>query len=60
MTQLPGAVFGAVAWGALALGFRIYVEHFSNVTVLYGSIATIALLLMWMYFVSYIFIAGGS
>ena len=59
-TQLPGAVFGAVAWGALALGFRIYVEHFSNVTVLYGSIATIALLLMWMYFVSYIFIAGGS
>ena len=58
-TRLPGAVFGAVAWGALALGFRIYVEHFSNVTVLYGSIATIALLLMWMYFVSYIFIAGG-
>ena len=59
-TRLPGAVFGAVAWGAFALGFRIYVEHFSNVTVLYGSIATIALLLMWMYFVSYIFIAGGS
>ena len=58
-TQLPGAVFGSVAWGALTLGFRIYVEHFSNVTVLYGSIATIALLLMWMYFVSYIFIAGG-
>lgn len=57
--QLPGAVFSSFAWGVLAFGFHVYVEYFSNVTVLYGSIAAVALLLMWMYFAVYIVIAGG-
>lgn len=57
--QLPGAVVAAVGCGALAFGFRIYVDNFSNFTVVYGSIATVALLLMWIYFISNILIAGG-
>lgn len=57
--QLPGAVCATLACGALSFGFRVYVDNFSNFTMLYGSIATIALLLFWMYLVSYILIAGG-
>lgn len=58
-TQLPGAALAAFGCGALALGFRIYVDNFSNFTVVYGGIATAALLLMWMYFISSILIVGG-
>lgn len=57
--QLPGAAIASFACGALSFGFRIYVEHFSNFTVLYGGIATVALFLFWMYLVSYILVAGG-
>lgn len=58
-TQLPGAVIAALGCGALALGFRVYVDNSSNIPVLYGSIATVALLLMWLFFVSNILIVGG-
>lgn len=58
-TQLPGAALAAFGCGALAFGFRVYVDNFSNFTVVYGSIATVALLLMWMYFISNILIIGG-
>lgn len=59
LAQLPGAVCAALATGALSYGFRIYVDHFSNYTVLYGSLATVALLLFWMYLLFYILLAGG-
>lgn len=58
-SQLPGAALAMLACGALSFGFRVYVEHFSDVTVLYGGIATVALLLLWIYLLSLILIAGG-
>lgn len=58
-SQFPGAVCALVGCGVLSLGFRVYVDHFANYTVLYGSIATIAMLLFWMYLLFYIVIAGG-
>ena len=57
--QLPGAVCAMLASAALAFGFHIYVDRFSRFTVLYGSLATVALLLFWLYLVSYILIVGG-
>ena len=59
ISQLPGAVLAALGCGVLSFGFRVYVDHFSNYTVLYGSIGTVALLLVWMYLMAYILIAGG-
>lgn len=58
-SQLPGAVLATLACGVFSFGFRLYVDHFGNYTVLYGSIATVALLLVWMYLVSYIIIICG-
>jgi len=57
--QLPGAVFSLVGCGVLSIGFRVYVDRVANYTVLYGSIATVAMLLFWMYLVFYIVVAGG-
>ena len=57
--QLPGAACAAIAWSILSFGFQIYVDHFSNYTLLYGSLATVALFLFWLYLVFYILLAGG-
>ena len=59
ITQLPGAACAVLASGALSFGFRVYVDNFSNYTVLYGGLATVAMLLFWMYLISQILIAGG-
>lgn len=57
--QLPGAVFASLACGLLIVGFHVYVDNFCNFAELYGSIATVALFLLWIYLVAYILIAGG-
>ncbi len=57
--QLPGAVCATLASGVLSFGFRLYVDSFSNYTLLYGSIATVALFMLWMYLISYALMLGG-
>ncbi len=57
--QLPGAACALVGCAVISYGFRLYVDHFANYTVVYGSIATVAMLLLWMYLVFNILIAGG-
>lgn len=59
VSQLPGAALATAACAILSLGFRIYVDHFANVTALYGSIATVALLLLWLYLITFIIVSGG-
>lgn len=58
-TQLPGAVIASLSFFVLSLGFRLYVEHMSDSASIYGSLATVALFLYWLYLMSYIIIAGG-
>ncbi|MDO4404426.1 MAG: YhjD/YihY/BrkB family envelope integrity protein, partial [Atopobiaceae bacterium] len=57
--QLPGAVFAVLACGVLSFGFRIYVDNYSSYSSLYGSIATVALFLYWMYLLGHVLIMGG-
>ncbi len=45
----PGAVVATVLWLAATSGFGWYEQHLANYNVLYGSIATVVLLLVWMY-----------
>ena len=56
-SQLPGAVLASIACAVLTVGFHLYVDNFCNFDALYGSIATVALFLFWMYLISYILIA---
>jgi membrane protein len=55
--QLPGALLAFTACAAITLGFRIYVDNFCNFDALYGSIATVALFLFWLFVVSFVLIA---
>ena len=57
--QLPGAVCALVGCSILTFGFRLYVDHLADYNVIYGSLATVAMLLFWMYLIFYVLIAGA-
>lgn len=57
--QLPGAVLASLLCGLVTIGFHVYVDNFCNYDALYGSIATVALFLFWLYIVSYILLLGA-
>jgi membrane protein len=54
----PGAVFTTILWLAATLTFAWYARHIANYNVMYGSIATVVLLLVWMYVLSIIAFVG--
>ena len=59
LRQVPGAIFAMAGIHILSWAFHVYVEHFGNYSVLYGSLATVALFLFWMYIVFYIMVTGA-
>lgn len=55
--QFPGALITSVGWVVLSLGIKIYVNYFNGFSI-YGSLGTLALVMVWMYFSIYIFAFG--
>lgn len=51
--QLPGAVLCAVAWYVFSFGLSVYVDYFNGFS-MYGSLTTIVLIMLWLYFCMYI------
>ncbi len=51
--QLPGAVLCTVAWYLFSFAISIYVGYFNGFS-MYGSLATIVLMMFWIYFNVYI------
>ena len=58
--QLPGAAFSAVGWMVFSFFYSIYIEHFSNYSFVYGSLAAIVFLMLWLYFCMNIFLFGAQ
>lgn len=58
--QIPGAVVSAVAWSLFSLGFSLYLDMSSGFSNMYGSLTTIVLILLWLYFCMYIMLIGAE
>ncbi len=56
--QLAGSVFVVLAWMVFTYGYSFYIEYFSSFTA-YGTLGTIILFLLWLYFCSYIILIGA-
>jgi membrane protein len=56
----PGSLLFAVGWVALTLGFGSYVANFGNYSATYGSLATVVILLTWLYLSSYLLVFGAE
>ncbi len=57
--SLPGAFAAAVVWVLFSQLFSLYVEHFGNYSLYYGSLSVIAIALLWLYICIYLFFCGG-
>lgn len=58
-TQLPGAVFTSVSWTLFSFGFSVYVDYFSSMTNMYGSLTTLIVVMLWLYMCMYIMLLGA-
>lgn len=58
--QLPGAAFAALGGMAVSWIFSIYLDIFTGFSDMYGSLTTIVLIMLWMYFCMYSILLGGE
>lgn len=60
LKQLPGAVFAAIGWMVVSWVFSVYVDVFEGFSTMYGSLTTIVLIMLWLYFCMYSILLGGE
>ena len=58
-SQLPGSILCAVAWSVFSYGLSVYVDYFNGFS-MYGSLTTIVLVMLWLYFCMYILLICGE
>ena len=58
--QIPGTIFTTVGWIAFSRAFSFYFRHFNSYHPMYGSLTTIILLMLWLYFSFCILFIGAE
>lgn len=61
--QIPGAIFSTLGWMIFSSLFSLYFDHISslsNYSYMYGSLAAMVLLMLWLYFCLCILLFGAS
>lgn len=56
----PGVLVSLLMWIILSMGYSLYVEHAANYSIIYGSIGTIIVLLLWLYLSAVMLIMGAE
>jgi membrane protein len=56
----PGALLATVLFELARILFIFYLENFANYQIIYGSITSIIVLLVWIYYSSFILILGAE
>ena len=59
-SQLPGALFTTVCWFVFTKLFSFFIPRFYHASSLYGSLAAIFIVLLWIRYVIVILFAGGA
>ncbi len=54
----PGSILATLGIIITSVGFNYYINHFSQYNKVYGSIGTLMIILIWMYFNSIILLTG--
>ncbi len=58
-TQIPGALFSSIGWSAFTWLFSLYAENFNTFSI-YGSLATIIFVMLWLYACMFILLVGAE
>ena len=59
-SQIPGAFIRAVAWSVFSYGFSFYFEIFPGFSNMYGNLATIIMVMMWLYICMNLLLYGAE
>ncbi len=59
-TSIVAATFTAVLFELLKQGFSWYVTSLADYTSMYGNLATLVVLVLWIYYSAVVFILGGE
>lgn len=57
--QIPGAIFSAIACNIISFFYSIYIDVFTGFSLMYGSLTTIVLAMLWIYACMYSILLGG-
>ncbi len=59
-SHLPGAVFSSLGWMVFSYGYSLYITYFPRASSIYGGLAAICLIMLWLYFCMLIFLFGAE
>ena len=59
-SQVPGALFSAISWAVFSYGFSVYLNYAGNMSVIYGSLTTLVVVMLWLYFCMYLLFLGAG
>jgi membrane protein len=60
IVALAGGSFAGALWEIAKYGFSYYATHFANYSAVYGSLAGVILLLVWIYYSAIVVIMGAE
>lgn len=59
-SQMPGAVATAFAWSFFSYGFSVYIQYSAGMSAIYGSLTTIVMVMLWLYFCMWLLFMGAE
>lgn len=59
-SQLPGAIFASAGWMLFSYFYSLYVKYYPSASYIYGSLAAVMLMMLWLYFCMMILLAGAE
>lgn len=55
-----GAIFTTVMWILTTWVYSYYINHFADVTAVYGGLASLCVMMIWFFFLAFFFVIGMS
>lgn len=56
----PGSLLATALWLGASFGFKLYLQHVSNIAVVYGAIGSVIVLLLWFYLSGFAILVGAE
>lgn len=56
----PGSLLATALWLIASFGFKLYLQHVSNIAVVYGAIGSVIVLLLWFYLSGFAILVGAE
>lgn len=59
-SQLPGALFASIGWMVFSYVYSLYMKYYPSASYVYGSLAAVMLMMLWVYFCMIILLIGAE